>query len=100
MWDWIGFWTLSGLTALGGLGVVLSRRLVHAALWLAVVLLAIAGFFLTLGEEFLAGIQVLVYVGAILTLILFAIMFTTEEEERAEEARGQDVSEIGREAEP
>lgn len=84
---WIGFWSLTTVTLLGGLGVVLARRLVHAALWLAMVLVGIAGFFLLLGSEFLAGIQVLVYVGAILTIILFAIMFTAEAEEREEAAR-------------
>ena len=87
LWDWLGFIVLSAATVVSGLMVVFVRRLVHAALWLATLLLAIAGFFLTLGAEFLAGIQLLVYVGAILTLILFAIVFTADEEERQEAAR-------------
>jgi NADH:ubiquinone oxidoreductase subunit 6 (subunit J) len=81
-WGNFGFAALTVVTVLSGVMVVLAKRLVHAALWLAGVLLGIAGFFLYLGSEFLAGIQVLVYVGAILTLILFSIMFTSEEEER------------------
>ena len=85
VWDWIGFIAMTVLTLGSGLMVVLARRLVHAALWLAGVLLGAAGFFLILGAEFIAGIQVLVYVGAILTLILFSIMFTADEEERQNE---------------
>jgi NADH-quinone oxidoreductase subunit J len=77
----VGFAVLSLVTLVSGLLTVLTKRLVHAALWLAGVLLGIAGFFLYFGSEFLAGIQVLVYVGAILTLILFSIMFTSDEEE-------------------
>lgn len=84
-WDWIGFYALSLVTLGAGLMVVLSKRLVHAALWLAGVLLGVAGWFLYFGSEFLAGIQVLVYIGAILTLILFAVMWTSEEEETGED---------------
>lgn len=84
-WDWAGFLALSLATILGGLMVVLTKRLVHAALWLAIVLLSVAGWFLYFGSEFLAGIQLLVYVGAILTLILFAVMWTSEEEEEPED---------------
>ncbi len=79
---WIGFASLALVTLVPALMVVLAKRLVHATLWLATVLLGIAGYFLLLGSEFLAGIQVLIYVGAILTLILFAVMFTADAEER------------------
>ena len=79
---WIGFFLLAVVTLGPALLVVLAKRLVHATLWLAIVLLGIAGYFLLLGSEFLAGIQVLIYVGAILTLILFAVMFTADAEER------------------
>lgn len=54
--------------------------LMHATLLLTVTLLSVAGLFLTLGAEFIAMIQVLVYVGAVITLILFTIMLTTSEE--------------------
>lgn len=89
--DWLGFTVLTLLTLGSGIMVLMAHRLVHAALWLAGVLVGVAGFFLFIGSEFLAGVQLLIYVGAILTLILFSIMFTTEEEE-AEEAvrRGRD----------
>jgi NADH-quinone oxidoreductase subunit J len=58
------------------LSVVISRNVVHAALYLVVTLLAVAGSFLMLGAEFLAWTQVLVYVGAVVVLILFGLMLT------------------------
>src|SRR5437016_8314999 len=62
--------------------VLRVRELVHATLWLATMLFGVAGIFLTLGAEFLAIIQVLVYIGAVITLILFTVMLTTPAEER------------------
>ncbi|MFB6721723.1 NADH-quinone oxidoreductase subunit J [Kribbella sp. NPDC056345] len=56
--------------------VVTSRRIVHAALWLVVTLGAIAGCFGALHAEFVALVQILVYVGAIVLLVLFALMLT------------------------
>jgi len=55
---------------------VISKQLMHAALWLVVTLGAVAGVFLTLGAELLAWVQVLVYVGAVVVLIVFALMLT------------------------
>jgi NADH-quinone oxidoreductase subunit J len=70
-----------GLFTLGSAVMVLRvKELVHAAVWLASMLLGIAGLFLTLGAEFLATIQVLVYIGAVITLILFTVMLTTPTE--------------------
>jgi NADH-quinone oxidoreductase subunit J len=68
-----------GVAVLGGaaaLLVVTSRNVVHAALYLVVALLSVAGTFLALGAEFLAWAQVLVYVGAVVVLILFGLMLT------------------------
>ncbi|MET7277764.1 NADH-quinone oxidoreductase subunit J [Kribbella sp. NPDC005582] len=56
--------------------VVTSRRIVHAALWLVVTLGAVAGCFGALRAEFVALVQILVYVGAIVVLVLFALMLT------------------------
>lgn len=56
--------------------VVSSRNVVHAAVYLVVALLSVAGAFLVLGSEFLAWSQVLVYVGAVIILILFGLMLT------------------------
>jgi NADH-quinone oxidoreductase subunit J len=55
---------------------VISKQLIHAALWLVVTLGAVAGVFLTLGAELLAWVQVLVYVGAVVVLMVFALMLT------------------------
>lgn len=56
--------------------VVTARNVVHAALFLVVALLAVAGTFLVVGAEFLAWTQVLIYVGAVVVLILFGLMLT------------------------
>lgn len=56
--------------------VVTSRRIVHAALWLVVALGGVAGCFGALHAEFVALVQILVYVGAIVVLVLFALMLT------------------------
>ncbi|WP_112249044.1 NADH-quinone oxidoreductase subunit J family protein [Kribbella monticola] len=56
--------------------VVTTRRIVHAALWLVVALGAVAGCFGALHAEFVALVQILVYVGAIVVLVLFALMLT------------------------
>ncbi|HEY8482097.1 MAG TPA: NADH-quinone oxidoreductase subunit J [Spirillospora sp.] len=56
--------------------VVTTRRLVHAALWLVVSFGALAGGYLVLTAEFVAWVQVLIYVGAVVVLLLFGIMLT------------------------
>jgi NADH-quinone oxidoreductase subunit J len=56
--------------------VVTTRNLLRAALWLILVFFGVAGIFILLHAEFLAVTQVLLYVGAIATLIIFAIMLT------------------------
>ncbi len=61
--------------------VVASRDLVHAVLWLGVVLVLTAGMFLILGAPFLAGIQLLLYTGGVITLMLFGVMLTRRHHE-------------------
>lgn len=60
--------------------VLMAKEMVHAAVWLAGMMVGVAGVFITLGAEFLATIQILVYVGAVITLILFTVMLTIPEE--------------------
>jgi NADH-quinone oxidoreductase subunit J len=68
---------LLGAVALGSaLLVVTTRQLVHAALWLVVCFGALAGGYLVLTAEFVAWVQVLIYVGAVVVLLLFGIMLT------------------------
>ena len=70
------FAILAGITLGSALMVVTSRNLLHSALWLIVSFFGIAGIFILLQAEFLAVVQVLVYIGAIAMLIIFAIMLT------------------------
>ena len=58
------------------LGVVLARNLFHAVLWLALALVGTAGLFVLLHAEFLAAVQVLLYAGGVVTIVVFAIMLT------------------------
>ncbi|KRE60971.1 NADH-quinone oxidoreductase subunit J [Nostocoides sp. Soil756] len=64
------------LAVVGGLLAVTTRHVVHAALWLVVALLGVAGSLLVLGAELVALVLVLVYVGAVVVLVLFALMLT------------------------
>lgn len=74
------FALLAFLTLAGGLGVVSTRNVVHAALYLLLSLLAVAGIYLILFAEFLALVQVLIYGGAVVIVVLFAIMLTRSSE--------------------
>jgi NADH-quinone oxidoreductase subunit J len=66
-----------GAVALGaGTLVVTTRHLVRAGLWLVVALGAVAGVYLVLGAELVAWVQVLLYLGAVVVLLLFAVMLT------------------------
>jgi NADH-quinone oxidoreductase subunit J len=68
---------LLGLIALGSAGLVVStRNVARAALWLVVTLGSLAGCYLVLTAEFVAVVQLLIYVGAVVVLLLFAVMFT------------------------
>ena len=69
--------TLLGLVAIGAAILVVStRQVVHAGLWLVVSLGAVAGCFLLMTAEFVAWMQVLIYVGAVVVLLLFGLMLT------------------------
>jgi len=70
------FLLLSLIVVGSALLVVTTRNMVHAALWLVVTLGAIAGVYLVLAAEFVAWVQVLIYVGAVVVLLLFALMLT------------------------
>lgn len=70
------FILLSAVTLGAAVGVVASKNLFRSALWLVLAFFGIAGIFILLHAEFLAVVQVLVYIGAISTLIIFAIMLS------------------------
>jgi len=72
------FWLIGGTTILAAIAVVQVRDLFRAALFLVLSFLAVAGLFIMLRAEFLAVAQVLIYVGAIAILIIFAILMTRD----------------------
>jgi len=72
----IAFWILSVLSIGSALGVVGARNLIHAVIFLIISFVAIAGLYVTLSADFVAVTQVLLYVGAISVLFLFAIVLT------------------------
>jgi len=73
----IYFYFFAALAILGALGVVVLRNIFHSVLSMIVCLFAVAGFFVLLNAEFLAAVQVIIYVGAIMVLIIFAILLST-----------------------
>jgi NADH-quinone oxidoreductase subunit J len=72
----VAFGIIAAAMALGAIGVVRTKNVVHAALYLVVVLAGGAAQFILLGQEFVAWVQVLVYIGAVIVLFLFGIMLT------------------------
>ena len=74
----IAFWILSAVTLVAAGGVMVSRSLFHAVLFLILTFIGIAGFFILLSADFLAMAQVIIYVGAIAVLVLFAILLTPQ----------------------
>lgn len=72
------FWMLAVVAIGAAVGVVVIRDLFRSALLLALVFVAVAGFFVMMSAEFLAVVQVLIYVGAISILFIFAVMLTSD----------------------
>jgi NADH-quinone oxidoreductase subunit J len=70
----VAFWLLAPVMVLGALGMVLSRKPVHSALCLAVVMISLAVQYAALEAPFLFAVQIIVYTGAILMLFLFVLM--------------------------
>jgi NADH-quinone oxidoreductase subunit J len=73
-WEAVFFWVFAVAALVAGLLTVLARNAVHSALFLISSLVSIAALFVLLGAEFIAGVQVLVYVGGVMVLFLFVIM--------------------------
>lgn len=76
LWQEVVFWVLAVAMAVSALRVVTTNNLVHAALYLVGTLLSAAAMYIVLLAEFVAWVQVLVYVGAIVVLMLFGLMLT------------------------
>jgi NADH-quinone oxidoreductase subunit J len=73
-WEAVFFWVFATAALVSGLLTVLARNAVHSALFLISALIAVAALFVLLGAEFIAGVQILVYVGGVMVLFLFVIM--------------------------
>ncbi len=74
----IVFWFITTITIVSAIGVVISNQLIYSAMSLLFTLFGVAGLYVYLWADFLTGIQLLVYVGGILTLIIFGIMLTNK----------------------
>jgi NADH-quinone oxidoreductase subunit J len=72
----VTFWGLAILLIGSALAVVLTKNLFHSVLYLALSLTATAGVFLALDAEFLAAVQLLLYAGGVVTIVVFAIVVT------------------------
>lgn len=75
-WQEIIFWVLAVVITGAALRVVTCRNVVHAALYLVAALLGAASLYVLLLAEFVAWVQVLIYVGAVVVLMLFGLMLT------------------------
>jgi NADH-quinone oxidoreductase subunit J len=82
------FITFALITLLGGLGMLLQKNIIVAGLFMVVTFFGVAGLFVLLANPVAAALQVIVYSGAIMVLVLFVIMMlNSHEEERAQSAR-------------
>lgn len=85
MLELVLFYIFGAIAVVSAILVITRHNVVHSAAFLGATLFAVAGIFLTLHAEFLAGVQVIVYVGGILVLFVFVIMLIAVE--RAEHER-------------
>jgi len=72
------FAIVAAITAVSALGVVLSRNIVRAAVWLLFTLIGVSLTYFLLGAEFLGAAQLIVYVGGTLVLVVFGVMLTAQ----------------------
>ena len=72
------FWCIAALTVISAVFVVLNNQLLYAAVGLLFTLFGVAGLYVFLWADFIAGVQLLVYIGGILVLIIFGIMLTNQ----------------------
>ncbi|HLN98637.1 MAG TPA: NADH-quinone oxidoreductase subunit J [Pyrinomonadaceae bacterium] len=85
-WESVFFWVFSIAAIFAGLLTVMARNTIHSALFLISSLVSVAALFVLLHAEFIAGVQILVYVGGVMVLFLFVIMLVNVgSEERGSE---------------
>ena len=74
----IVFYVIAFVLLLSAIAVVALKNIFHAALFLVLALFSVAGLYILLSAEFLAAVQVLIYVGAVAILMIFAVMLTSQ----------------------
>src|SRR5580765_5554263 len=85
-WEAVFFWVFYIAAIFAGLLTVMARNTIHSALFLISTLVSVAALFILLHAEFIAGVQILVYVGGVMVLFLFVIMLVNVgSEERGSE---------------
>ncbi|MBI4213281.1 MAG: NADH-quinone oxidoreductase subunit J [Chloroflexi bacterium] len=76
-----GFYTFAAAAIAGAISLIIARNVFHSALFLTLTLASAGGVFVILGADFLAAVQLLIYVGAVMILILFGLMLTPQDVE-------------------
>ena len=95
-WEAIFFWVFAVAALVAGLLTIMARNAVHSALFLISTLVSVAALFILLGAEFIAGVQILVYVGGVMVLFLFVIMLVNVgAEERSQEELFNRPTQVG-----
>ena len=87
-WETIFFWVFAVAALVAALLTILAQNAVHSALFLISTLISVAALYVLLGAEFIAGVQILVYVGGVMVLFLFVIMLVNVS---AEERGGENL---------
>jgi NADH-quinone oxidoreductase subunit J len=89
--DKVAFWVVAPIAVLGALMMLVSRKAVHSALWIAVTMCMLAILYIMQGAVFLGVVQVVVYTGAVMMLFLFVLMLVGVDasDSRVETLRGQ-----------
>src|SRR5262245_31321668 len=72
------FWTIAIMTGLCAVAVVVSQNIVRAATWLLFTLAGASGIFFLLGADLVGAVQLLIYVGGTLVLVIFGVMLTAQ----------------------
>ena len=72
----IAFWIIAAVTVGAAIGVAAVRNLIHSVALLIVTFAGVAGLYITLSADFIAVVQILIYIGAIAILLIFAIVLT------------------------
>jgi NADH-quinone oxidoreductase subunit J len=94
-WESFFFWVFALAALVAALMTVMARNAVHSALFLISALVSVAALFVLLGAEFIAGVQILVYVGGVMVLFLFVIMLVNVgAEEREQEGLFNNIGQV------